>query len=126
MAKQRLDVVLVERGICDSRQQAQRVIRAGEVQVNHAVVDKPGTPITADAEILVKVKSPFVSRGEKSWPVLWQSSPSLWRGELPWMGAFPPGGLRIVCCRAGPGWCTALMWGTARSPGNYVRMTAWF
>lgn len=63
MAKQRLDVALVERGFCESRQQAQRVIRAGEVQVNHTVVDKPGTPITEDAEILVKVKSPFVSRG---------------------------------------------------------------
>jgi len=63
MAKQRLDVALVERGLCESRQQAQRVIRAGEVQVNHAVVDKPGTPIAADAEILLKVKSPFVSRG---------------------------------------------------------------
>ena len=63
MAKQRLDVALVERGFCESRHQAQRVIRAGEVQVNHAVVDKPGTPITEDAEILVKVKSPFVSRG---------------------------------------------------------------
>jgi 23S rRNA (cytidine1920-2'-O)/16S rRNA (cytidine1409-2'-O)-methyltransferase len=63
MAKQRLDVALVERGFCESRQQAQRMIRAGEVQVNHTVVDKPGTPITEDAEILVKVKSPFVSRG---------------------------------------------------------------
>jgi 23S rRNA (cytidine1920-2'-O)/16S rRNA (cytidine1409-2'-O)-methyltransferase len=63
MAKQRLDMVLVERGLCESRQQAQRVIRAGEVQVNHAVVDKPGTPIADEAEIVVKVKSPFVSRG---------------------------------------------------------------
>jgi 23S rRNA (cytidine1920-2'-O)/16S rRNA (cytidine1409-2'-O)-methyltransferase len=63
MAKQRLDAVLVERGLCESRQQAQRVIRAGEVQVNHQVIDKPGTPIPEEAEILVKAKSPFVSRG---------------------------------------------------------------
>jgi 23S rRNA (cytidine1920-2'-O)/16S rRNA (cytidine1409-2'-O)-methyltransferase len=61
--KQRLDVVLVERGLCPSRQQAQRLIQAGEVQVNHTVVDKPGTPIPADAEIQVKEKAPFVSRG---------------------------------------------------------------
>ena len=115
MAKQRLDVVLVERGFCESRQQAQRVIRAGEVQVNHAVVDKPGTPITEDAEILVKVKSPFVSRGgRKSWPVPWQSSPLPLPIGWRWMAAFPPEGLRTVCCRPERDWCTALTWGTAR------------
>lgn len=63
MPKQRLDVLLVERGLCESRQLAQRVIRAGEVQVNRAVVDKPGMTISTDAELLLKEKSPFVSRG---------------------------------------------------------------
>ncbi|HSM82815.1 MAG TPA: TlyA family RNA methyltransferase [Nodosilinea sp.] len=63
MAKQRLDALLVERGLCESRQQAQRLIRAGEVQVNHAVVDKPGTAFAEDVELLVKVRSRFVSRG---------------------------------------------------------------
>ncbi len=63
MAKQRLDTLLVERGLCESRQLAQRLIRAGEVQVNQTVVDKPGTPIASDAEVKVKARSPFVSRG---------------------------------------------------------------
>lgn len=63
MAKQRLDVLLVERGLCETRQWAQRLIRAGEVQVNHHVIDKPGTPIALDAEITVKPQSRFVSRG---------------------------------------------------------------
>ena len=63
MAKQRLDVLLVERGLCETRQWAQRLIRAGEVKVNHEVIDKPGTLITADAEITVKPRSRFVSRG---------------------------------------------------------------
>ena len=49
MAKQRLDALLVERGLCESRQQAQRLIRAGEVQVNHVVVDKPGTAVAEEA-----------------------------------------------------------------------------
>jgi 23S rRNA (cytidine1920-2'-O)/16S rRNA (cytidine1409-2'-O)-methyltransferase len=61
--KQRLDVLLVERGLCETRQLAQRIIRAGEVQVNHQVVDKPGTAIAPDAEITVKQKAPYVSRG---------------------------------------------------------------
>jgi len=63
VAKQRLDTLLVERGLCESRQLAQRLIRAGEVQVNQTVVDKPGTPIASDAEVKVKARSPFVSRG---------------------------------------------------------------
>ena len=63
MAKQRLDVYLVEQGLCDSRQQAQRCIRAGEVKVNETVIDKPGTPIKDDAIVVLKQKSPYVSRG---------------------------------------------------------------
>lgn len=63
MAKQRLDVLLVERGFCETRQWAQRLIRAGEVQVNHQVIDKPGTAIALDAEVTVKPQSRFVSRG---------------------------------------------------------------
>lgn len=61
--KQRLDVLLVERSLCTSRQQAQRLIRAGEVKVNEAIVDKPGTEIPVDAVVTVKQRSPFVSRG---------------------------------------------------------------
>lgn len=63
MAKQRLDTRLVEAGFCTSRQQAQRLIRAGAVQVNQQLIDKPGTPIPDDATIQVKQKSPYVSRG---------------------------------------------------------------
>lgn len=61
--KQRLDALLVERNLCDSRQQAQRLIRAGEVMVNQQVIDKPGTEIDSIAEIQVKARSPYVSRG---------------------------------------------------------------
>ena len=63
MAKQRLDLLLVERGLCPSRQQAQRLIRAGEVKVNQQISDKPGTLIATDASIELKKKPPFVSRG---------------------------------------------------------------
>lgn len=63
MTKQRLDLLLVERGLCPSRQQAQRLIRAGEVKIGQQIVDKPGTPIATDASIELKKKPPFVSRG---------------------------------------------------------------
>lgn len=61
--KQRLDALLVERNLCDSRQLAQRLIRAGEVMVNQQVIDKPGTEVDSGAEIQVKARSPYVSRG---------------------------------------------------------------
>lgn len=63
MAKQRLDTLLVSLELCTSRQQAQRVIRAGEVKVNDQIIDKPGTEVQVTAEIQVKQKSPYVSRG---------------------------------------------------------------
>lgn len=63
MAKQRLDSLLVELDLCSSRQLAQRLIRAGEVMVNQQVVDKPGTEVDTTAEIKIKEKSPYVSRG---------------------------------------------------------------
>lgn len=63
MNKQRLDLLLVERELCTSRQLAQRLIQAGEVRVNGRVIDKPGTEIPLSAEIEVKERSRFVSRG---------------------------------------------------------------
>ncbi|MEA5598267.1 TlyA family RNA methyltransferase [Rivularia sp. UHCC 0363] len=63
MTKQRLDVLLVELGLSSSRQQAQRLIQAGEVQVDNQLVDKAGTSVDVAAEIKVKQKSRFVSRG---------------------------------------------------------------
>ncbi len=63
MPKQRLDKILVDRQLCESRQQAQRLIQAGEVKVNQQVIDKPGTNIDLEAKIEIKAKSPYVSRG---------------------------------------------------------------
>ncbi|MBF2005631.1 MAG: TlyA family RNA methyltransferase [Chlorogloeopsis fritschii C42_A2020_084] len=63
MVKQRLDTLLVDLGLCTSRQQAQRLIQAGEVTVNQQVLDKPGTEVETSAQIQVKERSRFVSRG---------------------------------------------------------------
>ncbi|QLE58554.1 TlyA family RNA methyltransferase [Nostoc sp. TCL26-01] len=63
MVKQRLDTLLVELDLCNSRTLAQRLIQAGEVMVNQQVIDKPGTEVDAAAEIKIKERSRFVSRG---------------------------------------------------------------
>ena len=63
MPKQRLDVLVVSRGLCDSREQAQRLILAGEVTVKNQVITKPGTKVDDALPIAVKNKPRYVSRG---------------------------------------------------------------
>ncbi len=63
MSKQRLDVMLVERGLADSREKAQRLILAGVVRVEGQVVDKAGRPCDSEAGITVEAGEKFVSRG---------------------------------------------------------------
>jgi 23S rRNA (cytidine1920-2'-O)/16S rRNA (cytidine1409-2'-O)-methyltransferase len=61
--KERLDLLMVERDLADSRQQAQRLILAGQVVVDDRLVDKPGTRVPVDARLAVTGGSPYVSRG---------------------------------------------------------------
>lgn len=58
-----MDVLLVERGLAESREKAKRLIMAGEVLVGDRVVDKPGTRVAEDAEIRLRATLPYVSRG---------------------------------------------------------------
>ncbi len=63
MVKVRLDQLLVQRGLVDSRERGQRLIMAGEVLVNDRVAEKPGQPIDPEAVIRIKEPLPYVSRG---------------------------------------------------------------
>ncbi len=63
MAKQRLDVLVTQLGLSDSREQAQRLILAGEVSVKDQVITKPGTKVDDSLPITVKNKPRYVSRG---------------------------------------------------------------
>ncbi len=63
-AKERLDVVVTEKGLFKSRSRAKRAIMAGIVFVDGERVDKAGTNIDPDADIEVRGdKNPYVSRG---------------------------------------------------------------
>ncbi len=62
-AKMRLDRLLVERGLAPSREQARRLIMAGEVLVDDRLVDKPGRLVPADAPVRVRHRPRYVSRG---------------------------------------------------------------
>ncbi|MBI3799737.1 MAG: TlyA family RNA methyltransferase [Deltaproteobacteria bacterium] len=63
--RQRLDVLLTERGLTESREQARRLIMAGAVVVNEQRVDKPGSLVDTSAPLRIKAeaRSRYVSRG---------------------------------------------------------------
>jgi 23S rRNA (cytidine1920-2'-O)/16S rRNA (cytidine1409-2'-O)-methyltransferase len=61
--KVRVDVLLVERGLAESRAQAQRLVMAGQVRVEGQVVPKPATIVPLDASVQVHQGPRFVSRG---------------------------------------------------------------
>lgn len=63
MGKQRLDVLMVQLGLSESREQAQRLILAGEVRVKDTPVSKPGTKVDDSFPITVKNRPKYVSRG---------------------------------------------------------------
>lgn len=64
MSKERLDQALARRGLSESREMAKRLILAGEVRVEGMDgLLKPGSKVEEDAQILVKSRPKFVSRG---------------------------------------------------------------
>ncbi|TKJ29553.1 MAG: TlyA family rRNA (cytidine-2'-O)-methyltransferase [Chloroflexi bacterium B3_Chlor] len=63
MRKTRLDILLVERGLVESLQRAQRLIMAGQVLVDDRVVDKPGNKVPEGADLIIREGLPYVSRG---------------------------------------------------------------
>lgn len=61
--KQRLDTLLADRELADSREQAKRLILAGEVLVNGEPYSKPGQSVSVNANIEIKQPLRYVSRG---------------------------------------------------------------
>jgi len=61
--KIRLDRLLVDRGLADSREKAQALIMAGEVLLNGQKAAKPGQAVAPDAAVEVLARPPYVSRG---------------------------------------------------------------
>ncbi len=62
--KSRLDLYLLSKGLCETRQKAQGVILAGKVKdINGKILDKPGQQILIGSELFVESEPQFVSRG---------------------------------------------------------------
>ena len=63
-SRQRLDVMLVEKGLAESREKAKRIILSGSVYVAGQKVDKAGTLVSSKEDITIEGDAiPFVSRG---------------------------------------------------------------
>ena len=63
MAKERIDLALVRRGLAESREKARALIMAGQVLVEDRVLDKAGALVAEDASIRLREQLPYVSRG---------------------------------------------------------------
>jgi 23S rRNA (cytidine1920-2'-O)/16S rRNA (cytidine1409-2'-O)-methyltransferase len=61
--KVRLDQLLLDRGLADSREKARALILAGQVRVDDQRADKPGHATPNDARVEVLERMPYVSRG---------------------------------------------------------------
>ena len=62
--KSRLDLYLVNRGLCETRHKAQGIILAGKVKnINGKIFDKPGQQVLIGTEFIIESEPKFVSRG---------------------------------------------------------------
>jgi 23S rRNA (cytidine1920-2'-O)/16S rRNA (cytidine1409-2'-O)-methyltransferase len=61
--RERLDALLVRRGLFATRTQARAAVLAGEIRVGGLPADKPGSQVDADAEVEVAARRRYVSRG---------------------------------------------------------------
>ena len=76
--KIRLDVLLVERGLADSREKAQRMIRAGQIRIAGRALDKPGHTFDPDVALEVEpLRDRFVSRGGWKLEAAFEAFPGL-------------------------------------------------
>lgn len=63
-SKERIDILLTEKNLCESRARAKSLIMMGKILVNGQKIDKAGTMVAADSEIkIIGEDMPFVSRG---------------------------------------------------------------
>lgn len=61
--KKRIDVLIVEKGLVDSREKVKALIMSGQVYVDEQKIDKPGTTVYINSNIIIRDGLKYVSRG---------------------------------------------------------------
>ena len=98
--KERLDVLLVQRGHAASREKAKAVIMAGCVYVNGQKEDKAGSMFDCAAEIEVRGNTlRYVSRGGLKLEKAMKNFGVDWKERSAWMSVHRQADLRTVCFR---------------------------
>jgi 23S rRNA (cytidine1920-2'-O)/16S rRNA (cytidine1409-2'-O)-methyltransferase len=82
MANLRVDQLLVERGLAESRAQAQRLVMAGKVRADGQVLVKPSTRIPPEARLDIESGPPFVSRGGEKLAAALVKFPVMVQGQI--------------------------------------------
>lgn len=104
MSKQRLDILLVSRNLVESRELAQRLIIAGEVSVG-ASSTKPGLKVNEDADITIRNRPRYVSRGGLKMEGALNAFPVSAEGKVCLDIGASTGGLRTACSSTEPPGC---------------------
>nr|WP_228007339.1 TlyA family RNA methyltransferase [Cyanobium sp. LEGE 06143] len=91
-SKQRLDLELVARGLVETRQQAQVLIRAGRVRSGERILDKPGTEVAPALPLNVLQLPRYVSRGGEKLELALASFPIPVSGRVCLDGGISTGG----------------------------------
>jgi 23S rRNA (cytidine1920-2'-O)/16S rRNA (cytidine1409-2'-O)-methyltransferase len=99
----RLDLLLVARGLAETREKAQALVMAGRVRVGSRAASKPGAPVAADAEVAVEPGPAQVGRGALKL-----------RGALRDLGLDPRGRVAVDVGASTGGFTEALLEGGAR------------
>jgi 23S rRNA (cytidine1920-2'-O)/16S rRNA (cytidine1409-2'-O)-methyltransferase len=80
--KKRIDLLLVERGLVESRSQAQRLIMAGQVRVNDQVVNKASQKFAINVQVSLESGPRFVSRGGEKLAAALETFPITIEGKI--------------------------------------------
>ena len=124
--RKRLDLLLVERGLVSSREQARRLIMAGAVVAGEQRVDKPGTLIDPASVVRLKADAqpPYVSRGGHKLAGGLKAFGVDVSGVTAWMSGLQPAGLRTVFCSTAQPRSLPLMSAMDNWPGLSARTRA--
>lgn len=126
MAKERLDVLLVSRGLAESREKAKAIIMSGNVYVDGQKEDKAGSNFPAEAVIEVRGNTlKYVSRGGLKLEKAMENFDVTLAGKSAWTSVLPRADLRTVCYRTVQSKSMRLMWDTDSLHGNCAMMNVW-
>jgi 23S rRNA (cytidine1920-2'-O)/16S rRNA (cytidine1409-2'-O)-methyltransferase len=124
-SKQRLDLELVARGLVESRQQAQQVIRAGLVRSGDQVLDKPGTDVRPDTPLQVQQRPRFVSRGGEKLAAALEAFALPVAGRICLDGGISTGGFSDCLLQAGASRIYGVDVAMGRPPGACAAIHGW-